>query len=347
MFLKPFEDYNPKYPLRSFMSNLSTKICKHMKRGKVYGYPKSIHIEVTNICNLKCPLCPTGLGTLNRPKGFMTLAQFIKIISEVNKYIICVDIAGYGEPFLNKEIYEIIKYASDHGISVNVYSNGILIDANDKVKRLINSGLRTLTLSLDGSTQKTYEKYRVGGRLGVLLENAKAIIQERKRQGLSYPKINFKMVVTSMNENEVSEARRISETIGADLFFTKPACLAMALEDCSKGIPKNIINSYFPKNIAYQKHKMQANMTYQNECYYLYREPFIAWNGDVLSCCHDSYSSNKMGNFFMSGSFYELWNNYRYMALRTQVNKDISKATPLCNVCPERIIIDKYIDPKL
>ena len=76
-----------------------------LKTNRVLGYPVKILFEPTNACNLSCPLCPTGNGSLNRATGQMRLDEFKKIIDEVlvhgkecaqNSTAINYDITGYG-----------------------------------------------------------------------------------------------------------------------------------------------------------------------------------------------------------------------------------------------------------
>ena len=114
----------------------------------------------------------------------MTFERFTQIVDEIKPYTTYLEFAGYGEPFINKDICRMVKYASDAGIFTKLYSNALVIDTPEKVSELIHSGARLLILSIDGATQSTYEKYRVGGELNVALENMKAIVQEKKRREL-------------------------------------------------------------------------------------------------------------------------------------------------------------------
>ena len=74
-------------------------------------YPPALMLEPTNICNLRCPLCLTGNGTLNRPKGMMSLALFKKICKDVQDKIGMLILWNQGEPFINPDFYEMLKIA--------------------------------------------------------------------------------------------------------------------------------------------------------------------------------------------------------------------------------------------
>jgi len=85
------------------LNSLLIRISRSLKSEFVLGYPEKILIEPTNACNLACPLCPTGAGTLGRPVGQMRENDFMKIVDEVKGHTRYVEFAGYGEPIISKE----------------------------------------------------------------------------------------------------------------------------------------------------------------------------------------------------------------------------------------------------
>lgn len=234
--------FNSKRPLTSLLNYASVRLCYFARTERVIGYPSKILFEPTSSCNLKCPLCPTGRGTLNRSDGVMSFDRFKQIVDEIKPYTTQLELAGYGEPFLNENICKMAKYAADAGIFVNMHSNVLLIDTPQKVHDLITSGVRFLTVSIDGAKQDTYRRYRVGGQLEVALANLKALVDEKKRLGLRYPIIECQTVVTRINEAEVDDVRRIAEEIGVDQYFAKKASLALTRPAGSIEIAKGIVD---------------------------------------------------------------------------------------------------------
>ena len=73
-FLK-YVAFNKKFP-----NYIAVKVSKKLKLKKPIGLPYTIMIEPTNLCNLQCPLCPTGARTLKRPLGQMEIDTFKKIV---------------------------------------------------------------------------------------------------------------------------------------------------------------------------------------------------------------------------------------------------------------------------
>ena len=81
----------------------------------MWGYPYEWEIDTTNICQLKCPLCHTGLGTIHRDKGTMHFDLFTKTIDQIKDYCVWLTLYSWGEPFLNKRIHEFVAYAHHLG----------------------------------------------------------------------------------------------------------------------------------------------------------------------------------------------------------------------------------------
>ena len=154
---------------------------------KVSGYAYEWELDTTNICQLKCPLCHTGLGNVNRQKGTMHFDLFKKTVDEIKDYCIWLSLYSWGEPFLNKEIDKYVAYAHDANIATIISSNLNKPLTPDMAERLVKSGLDVLIVSLDGTTQDVYEVYRVGGHLDWVLNNIKLIVQKKKELGSKTP----------------------------------------------------------------------------------------------------------------------------------------------------------------
>ena len=70
---------------------------------KVGGRPFEWEIDTTNICQLQCPLCHTGLGTVNRDKGFMHFDTYTRIVDQIERSCVWLSLYSWGEPFLNPQ----------------------------------------------------------------------------------------------------------------------------------------------------------------------------------------------------------------------------------------------------
>jgi len=330
---------NPRHPVASVVNYLLMKISQRLQLARSWGFPYHVTIEPTNICNLRCPLCPTGDGTLGRSKGRMSLADFQRIIDEIGPYLGRLEMAGLGEPFINQDLCRMIRYAADAGVWVHLDTNVTLIDTPEKVRDLIASGLGTLNMSIDGATQETYEKYRINGDLAKVLANLKALVAEKRRTGVRFPEIVCQVVVTRQNEHEIDRIREMALALGVDRFVAKSATLAMVRPGDKGDIAPGLIERFLPRSKEFRRYKQAGENVLQNGCGLLYRSAFIQWNADLTTCCHDPRGVNTRGNILKEGSFAKVWNSAPYTGLRKRVATDIRQATPLCSECPQRLSI--------
>src|SRR6201989_782310 len=152
---------------------------KWTKRPVQWGYPVSISFEPTTSCNLRCPECPSGLRAFTRPTGMLKKDFFTETIDQISKELLYLVFYFQGEPFLNPDFLDMVKYASSKKIYTATSTNAhYLNDAN--AKRTVESGLDRLIISIDGTTQQTYQQYRIGGKLDKVLEGTRNIIQCQK-----------------------------------------------------------------------------------------------------------------------------------------------------------------------
>src|SRR3989337_1283827 len=190
------------------------------KNSHVIGYPIELVIDPVDICNLHCPLCPTGQGRNDRSKGKMSFENFRKIIDELGAYLYRVDLHNWGEPLLNDELDKMISYAQTHNIQVRVSSNLNVIDRM-KAKKLVKSGLDVLIASIDGASQETYSQYRVGGQFDKVTSGIKLITEIKKELNTSKPSIIWQFLVMRHNEHEIVAAENMAKELDVsqlDLF---------------------------------------------------------------------------------------------------------------------------------
>jgi radical SAM protein with 4Fe4S-binding SPASM domain len=329
---------NPRHPFVSAVNYILMKVSQRLNLARSWGYPYHVTLEPTSVCNLRCPLCPTGDGTLGRAKGRMSIEHFKRIIDEIGPYLGRLELAGLGEPTINPDLSRMIRYAADGGVWVHLDTNVTLIDTPEKVRDLIASGLGTLNMSIDGATQETYAAYRVNGDLAKVIENLKALVAEKQRQGVLFPEIVCQVVVTRINEHEIDRIREMALGLGVDRFVAKSATLAMVRPGDKGDIPTNLVERFLPRTRQFRRYQ-RKDAGIQNGCGLLYRSAFVQWNGDLTTCCHDPRGVNTRGNILKQGSFKDVWNSPSYTGLRRQIAADIRKATPLCSECPVRLAV--------
>jgi len=144
-------------------------------------FPVHAILGSTNICNLKCRMCPRRDPRFNKEMNAeMTFEQFKMLIDQM-PYIISVTPEALGEPFLHKEIFDMIKYAKSKGIDVYLHSNGTIIN-KDMAEKIIDSGLDALYFSFDAPTKKTYEDIRIGANFETVVQNITNLVKLRNEK---------------------------------------------------------------------------------------------------------------------------------------------------------------------
>lgn len=189
-----------------------------MGRGttRAWGaHPYWLTLDPSNFCQLQCPFCPTGANKGTRNKSQMNFDHYKKFMDRVGPYVIRMEFMNWGESLFNKRLPDMIAEAKRHGIRTELHENFNNVPP-EMIERLVGSGLDILSVSVDGLTQETYEKYRIGGKLDRVLANLRALVDERAKQGSTTPHIAWQYLVFRHNEHEVDRVEAFARERGAD-----------------------------------------------------------------------------------------------------------------------------------
>lgn len=297
------------------------------------AFPVSISIEPTNICNLRCTECPSGLRNFTRDTGKINEFLFRKIIDEVYSRTFNLILYFQGEPYLHTEFTDLIKYASiDKKMFTVTSTNGHFLNKEAALKT-INCGLDKLIFSIDGTTQDVYQTYRVGGNLQTVRENLIGLIRLKKELNSKTPYIVLQFLVSGKNEHQIEDIKRFAKESGVDKLELK----TIQIYDYRNG------NDLIPANEKYSRYRKQKDGTYslknklKNSCFRLWNSSVITWDGDVIPCSFDKNAIFKFGNM-NSISFKEINNSETYKNFRKMLNSD-RKKIEICRNCTEGLEI--------
>ena len=302
---------------------------KSQKSGtaQIKGFPTSIAIEPTTACNLRCPECPSGLRSFTRPTGKLDSGFYQKIIEELRDHLTYLTFYFQGEPYLHPEFLEMVKYASNNKIYTTTSTNAHFLN-DEQAKKTIESGLDRLIISVDGSTQETYESYRKEGQLEKVLEGTKNVVKW-KRKLRSNIKIVWQFLVVRPNEHQVPEIKKMGKKIGVDKVAFKTA----QIYDYENG------NELIPTIDKYSRYQKLEDGTYkikndwENKCWKMWHSCVITWDGQVIPCCFDKDAKHSFGNL-NSQSFKEIWTSNPYQRFRNTLLKSRSDIE-ICKNCTE------------
>ena len=312
---------------RRFLNLFLVKLSKFLRLKRNFGLPLTIMVEPASFCNVKCPLCPTGLGLIKR-KPLMSMENFKKIIDELGETTIHLRLWNWGEPLLNPEFYEMIRYAKKRKIFVNTSTNSFFLnDAN--AKKIVDSGIDEIIISLDGASEETYKRYRKKGSFKKVIAAIRTLVNEKREKKSKCPTIRIQFVVMNHNEHEIKKMYDLANSLGVDvLFFKSVGTMDIDVkEDIKKYLPSNKFSRY-EINQGQLKRKQRVN----NKCNIIWEEMVVNTDGSVVPCCNDAHNRYSFGNAFKE-PIKKIWNNQRYVSFRKQILKN-KKMIPICKNCP-------------
>jgi len=311
---------------------LSFNLSKLFRKPIVWGMPISFSIEPTNHCNLKCPECPSGLGALTRPLGLLDFNDFKNWIDQIKDTGFYVQLFFQGEPFINKHLPEMIKYAQMNDVYISISTNGHFI--NEKtVNQILESAPDKLIYSVDGLDEESYQKYRVGGTFKQADEGLRLIIKRRNELKKKKPFVEFQFIVMKQNEHQIDEVKKYCKDVGVDKLVFKTMQIS-SYENALKFLPAN------PKYRRYlvKDGKFSIKNKLKNHCFALWRTSVITWDGKVVPCCFDKDAEYTLG--ILNGkSFSDIWKSDEYQNFRSSVLANRSQ-TKICTNCTEGLKIN-------
>lgn len=250
-------------------------IIKNIKalKNKYFGvkyYPSDIILEVTNRCNLACEYCPAhGKNSERyRKEGDMDKAVWKKIINDAGKWKrrVNIQIAGFGEPLLYKNINELILYAKErNNIRIGLFTNGMLLSDNI-IENMVKNKMDWICFSLGGLDSKINDSMRVGSKLETIECNIFKLIEEKKRQLSDKPEIMINIAAPRLD------------------IIQKEEYLDKWLPNVSKITVPGIRD--FNKSYKEECDHLRKTIDWSG-CYFLYNWFVVNYDGSVSICCED------------------------------------------------------------
>jgi MoaA/NifB/PqqE/SkfB family radical SAM enzyme len=283
------------------------------RRIALKGHPYLLIIDPCNYCNLRCPLCPTGLGTLGRPQSMLSLDHFKQYFDPLADFLFEAYLHNWGESLLNKQVFDMIAYAQSRNVGTNLSSN-LSDTTSEDLDRLIDSGLEYLVVSLDGTTADTYSKYRIRGKFDRVVENMHALIQRRNARGRRTPRVEWQFIVMKQNEHQVADAETLARKIGVDLLRFIPVGMPYDTPD-----RQAVADTWYPVTVEGREHSPDVEQQFgqahkPSPCFYLYRTMVVNPDGGVAPCCVVYKKDSDFGQ--LPADVGALWNNDKYQSAR-------------------------------
>jgi len=292
-----------------------------------WGMPMSLSIEPTTTCNLRCPQCPSGLRSFSRPTGNLDTDFFEKILNQTGRNLFSMILYFQGEPLINPDFFKLIRSASARGIYTMTSTNGHFFSSKN-INDFLDSGLDRLIISIDGTTQETYEQYRIRGKLSKVVEGTRQLVYRRQEKKVKKPYIIFQFLILGTNEHQMAEVVKLGKEIGVDKVTFKTA----QIYDPRKS------DYLLPASSKFSRYKKEKNRyliksKLRNHCWRMWSSAVITWNGLVVPCCFDKDATYRMGDL-EHADFKSIWTGQAYRNFRKQILNNRQKID-VCSNCSE------------
>jgi radical SAM protein with 4Fe4S-binding SPASM domain len=269
-------------------------------------FPIHLDIEATSSCNLKCPFCITTHA--NFEKGFMKIETFKAIIDEGSKKgLYALKLNWRGESLLHPHLFEMISYAKEKNILDVFLNTNATILPEDKIKKLIKSGLDRIIISFEGYEKHLYESQRVGANFENTLQNIKNLMLMKKELKSSLPWVRVQTILIDELKDKTKQYLKFWEEIVDEV-----ACIDL----------KNEVN-----RIAVGKNEWV--------CPQLWQRMTISWDGRIMPCVNDTSCKMHIGTI-PEISIEQAWKSEKLKTMRKIHNQGLAHTIENCMDCPLR-----------
>lgn len=181
--------------------------------------PLKVEMDVVNQCNIRCRMChfdDPAYSYKARPKVEVSIERFESIARQIFPFCSELSLSISTEPLLHEGIEDLLEIMARYKVPwTYMHTNALLLDAR-KCKKLVDSGIDQLSISIDGATAGVYEGIRKGARLDRLISNIEMLQATKLRMGVRRPKLAFNVVLMRSNVHELPEIVRLAARLGVE-----------------------------------------------------------------------------------------------------------------------------------
>lgn len=283
-----------------------------------HKFPLMLILDITNVCNLKCPHCPQPAlaADPHYRASFLDFDAYSKIIDEIaNESVKFVRFTGDGEPMLHKRFFDMIAYAKQKtNIPLVVTTNGTMLTP-DRSERLIELGMDVIDVSLDAFTEEKYAIVRKGGHYHQVMSYLHYLLYLKAKRK-SKTRIMVNMINQKLVADEVADFKKYWEPL-VDFVLVR------TLHTATKQV-----------NQAEVQERMESEQPQRHACAHLWKRLTIDFALNVKFCAHDWYDEtvlSKLGE----GGIGAVWFSQRLNEIRQAHLRHDYQSVPVCAGCPD------------
>jgi radical SAM protein with 4Fe4S-binding SPASM domain len=265
-------------------------------------FPRMLDIELTNRCNFRCVMCPTGQKTVKRQTGDMSFELYLQILEEAVRWNSPIRFIRWGEPMLYDKLTDAIIEAKTLDIICHINTNGSIID-DDWNDFFVKVGLDSIKFSFQGVSKTGYEHMRNSTKFHKLVHNIKKLHDLREYYQADAPFIQVGTTITNESESAVKQF------------------LAM-LDNCTDAVYVGTTRDL----------QVPSRTDQFCECPEVFDKLSINWDGSVSACCGDYDNFTIIGNL-NEQTLEEIWNGEPLAKMRAMLLDYRHYENHLCARC--------------
>jgi radical SAM protein with 4Fe4S-binding SPASM domain len=298
------------------------------RRLAPWSWPLHLNIELTNYCNLRCPICPTGAGEMSRPPRAIDVALFERLMAEVGPHLLTASLWGWGEPLLHPRLADILRVARKYPVATLLSTNGQKLHDDRIIDTLIAYPPTFLIVAIDGLTDETNSRFRTGARLEPILSGVRRLAEIKRKNNLKLPVLHMRYIPMKHNEHEVPLLSDFARENKFDLVTIRTLSIIDAPEQPHREL---IPDAQELRAYEYENGKRVHRGDFV--CMEPFWFPSVFTDGAVVSCDQDYNAQQPLGMLSGDVSFADVWSSRQAARVR-QVIRDAPERLSFCTNCP-------------
>lgn len=274
-------------------------------------FPSQVTVNITEVCNLACIHCPHPVFKVSEHYKARYLEPELnaKLVDECKGRTKFIRYSSEGEPLIHPQAYDMIQYAVESGTFTTLTTNGTIMNEK-RTRKLLDSGIHMIDVSIDAFLPETYEKIRVGGDLAVTRTNVLRLL-EWSRGTKTQVVVSF--IRQELNETEAIAFESSWRSLGATVVIRNLHSAAGSII-----------------NIA----KLLKTKETRRPCVYPWERIKLSPHGFLTFCPADWVRGSDVADF-RTTTIEETWNGDFYTALRQAHTLNDFEGHRFCGQCPD------------
>jgi radical SAM protein with 4Fe4S-binding SPASM domain len=315
--------------------------------------PTNLYFEVTNRCNLPCQTCVRTFNLHEAERD--PLPQELKQAAAALPALRRIVLHGIGEPLLNKNLPQMVRFAKAQGAWVLFNSNGVLLDRAWQ-DTLIDCGLDELRISIDAASPETFRRIRGAPVFDRIVTNLKQFVIRKVERGVMHPALSLWMVAMRSNVAELPALVDLAAEIGiTEVYFqrlvynglgvaqsaeslhgeTEGNVAAIVQEAVRRGETRGVALRASGATTPLESLQPTDQPRPWSRCRRPWDTTYVTAHGKVLPCCiapfaHQDFQSLVLGDLNRQ-SLEDVWRGERYQEFRRRHQTD--EPHPCCRTC--------------